>query len=56
VILFILNVHSPAEDICNNTKGSFYVELERVFIQFPEYHRQSEPKVCLILAILMVLE
>jgi hypothetical protein len=31
-------VHAPAKDKCDDTKGSFYEELERVFDQFPKYH------------------
>jgi hypothetical protein len=29
----LLNVHAPIEDVIDNVKGSFYEELERVFLQ-----------------------
>jgi hypothetical protein len=31
-------VHAPAEDKCDDTKDSFYEELEHVLDQFPKYH------------------
>jgi exonuclease III len=31
-------VHEPAEDKCDDTKDSFYEELEDVFDQYPKYH------------------
>jgi hypothetical protein len=31
------NVHAPTEDKCDDTKDSFYEELEGVFDQFPKY-------------------
>jgi hypothetical protein len=31
-------VHAPIEDKCDDTKDSFYEELEGVFDQFPKYH------------------
>jgi hypothetical protein len=31
-------VHAPTEDKCDDTKDSFYEELEGVFNQFPKYH------------------
>jgi hypothetical protein len=31
-------VHAPTEDRCDNTKDSFYEELEGVFDQFLKYH------------------
>jgi hypothetical protein len=31
-------VHAPTEDKCDDTKDSFYEELEGVFDQFPKYH------------------
>jgi hypothetical protein len=34
----VLNVHAPTEEKCDDTKDSFYEELERVFSQFPKYH------------------
>jgi hypothetical protein len=34
----VLNVHAPSEDEIEDTKDSFYEELERVFVKFPKYH------------------
>jgi hypothetical protein len=31
-------VHAPTEDKCDDTKDSFYEELEGVFDQFQKYH------------------
>jgi hypothetical protein len=31
-------VHAPTEDKCDDTKDTFYEELEGVFDQFPKYH------------------
>jgi hypothetical protein len=31
-------VHAPTEDKCDDTKYSFYEELEGVFDQFRKYH------------------
>jgi hypothetical protein len=31
-------VHASTEDKCDDTKVSFYEELEGVFNQFPKYH------------------
>jgi endonuclease/exonuclease/phosphatase family metal-dependent hydrolase len=36
--IIILNVHAPSEDKCDDSKGSFYEELEQVFDHFPRYH------------------
>jgi exonuclease III len=36
--IIVLNVHAPAEDKRDDTKDSFYEELERVFNQFSKYH------------------
>jgi hypothetical protein len=36
--IIVLNVHVPTEDKCDDTKDSFYEELEGVFDQFPKYH------------------
>jgi hypothetical protein len=35
--VIILKVHAPTEDKCDNTKDSFFEELEHVFNQFPKY-------------------
>jgi hypothetical protein len=34
-------VHAPTEDKCDDTKNSFYEELEGVFDQFPKYHMKT---------------
>jgi hypothetical protein len=34
----VLNMHASTEDKSNDTKDSFYEELERVLDQFPKYH------------------
>jgi len=34
----ILNLHAPTDDKSDDTKDSFYMELERVFDQFSKYH------------------
>jgi exonuclease III len=34
----VLNVHAPTEDKDDDTKDSFYEELEKVFDQSPRYH------------------
>jgi hypothetical protein len=39
--IIVLNVHAPTEDKCDDTKDSFYDELEGVFDQFPKYHRDA---------------
>jgi hypothetical protein len=36
--IIVLNVHAQTEDKCDDTKDSFYEELEGVFDQFPKYH------------------
>jgi hypothetical protein len=36
--IIVLNVHAPTEDKDDDTKDSFYEELEQVFDQFPRYH------------------
>jgi hypothetical protein len=33
----VLYVHAPTEDKCDDTKDTFYEELEGVFDQFPKY-------------------
>jgi hypothetical protein len=32
------DVHAPSEDKCDDSKDSFYEELEQVFDHFPRYH------------------
>ena len=34
----VLNVHAPNEEKSDNSKDSFYKELEQVFDHFPKYH------------------
>jgi hypothetical protein len=34
----VLNVNEPSEGKCDNSKGSFYKELEQVLVHFPKYH------------------
>ena len=36
--IIVLNVHAPSEDKSDDTKDSFYEELEQVFDHFPRYH------------------
>jgi len=36
--IIVLNVHAPSEDKCDDSKDSFYEELEQVFDHFPRYH------------------
>ena len=31
-------MHAPSEDKCDDSKDSFYEELEQVFDHFPRYH------------------
>ena len=34
----VVNVHVPSEEKSENSKDSFYEELEQVFNHFPKYH------------------
>ena len=34
----VLNVHAPREEKSDDSKESFYEELEQVFHNFPKYH------------------
>jgi hypothetical protein len=36
--IIVLNVHAPTEDKSDDSKDSFYEELEQVFDHFPRYH------------------
>jgi len=36
--IIVLNVHAPSEEKSNDSKDSFYDELEQVFYHFPKYH------------------
>ena len=35
--IIVLNVHAPSEEKSDNSKDSFYEELEKVFDHFPKY-------------------
>jgi len=34
----VVNVHAPSEERSDESKDSFYEELEQVFDHFPKYH------------------
>ena len=36
--VIVLNVREPSEEKSDNSKDSFYEELEKVFDNFPKYH------------------
>ena len=36
--IIVLNVHAPSEENSDDSKDSFYEDLEQVFDNFPEYH------------------
>ena len=36
--IIVLNVHAPSEDKRDDSKDSFYEELEQVFHHFSRYH------------------
>jgi len=36
--IIVLNVHAPSEEKSDESKGSFYEELEQIFYYFPKYH------------------
>ena len=38
--IIVLNAHAPSEEKSDESKDSFYEELERVFDHFPKYHRK----------------
>ena len=37
-LIIVVNVHAPSEDRSDDSKDSFYEELEQVFDHFPRYH------------------
>ena len=37
----VLNVQAPSEDKSDDSKDSFYEELEQVFDHFPRYHTKN---------------
>ena len=36
--IFVLNVHAPSEEKSDDSKDSFYEEIEQAFYHFPKYH------------------
>ena len=36
--IIVLNAHAPTEEKSDDSKDSFYEELEQVFDHFPKYH------------------
>jgi hypothetical protein len=36
--IFVLNVHAPSKEKSDESKDSFYGELEQVYDHFPKYH------------------
>jgi len=36
--IIVVNVHAPSEEKSEESKDSFYEELEQVFDHYPEYH------------------
>jgi len=36
--IIVVNVHAPSEEKSDESKDSFYKELEQVFDHFPKYH------------------
>jgi hypothetical protein len=36
--IIVLNAHAPTEEKSDDSKHSFYEELEQVFDHFPKYH------------------
>ena len=36
--IIVVNVHAPSEEKSDESKDSFYEELEQVFDHFPKYH------------------
>jgi len=36
--IILVNVHAPSEENSDESKDSFYEELEKVFDHFPKYH------------------
>jgi hypothetical protein len=36
--IIVLNVHAPTEEKSDDSKDSFYEELEQVFYHFPKLH------------------
>jgi len=38
--IIVVNVHAPSEKKSDESKDSFYQELEQVFHHFPKYHKK----------------
>jgi len=36
--IIVMNVHAPSEEKSDDSKDSFYEDLEQVFHHFPKYH------------------
>jgi len=36
--IIVVNVHAPSEEKSDESKNSFYEELEQAFDHFPKYH------------------
>jgi len=36
--IILINVHAPSEEKSEESKDTFYEELEQVFYHFPKYH------------------
>ena len=36
--MIVLNVHAPSEDKSDDSRDSFYEELEQLFVHFPRYY------------------
>jgi len=41
--IIFLNVHAPSEEKSDDSKDSFYEELEQFFFQFSKYHMKILP-------------
>ena len=39
--IIVLNAHAPSEEKSDDSKESFYEELEQVFDHFPKYHTKK---------------
>jgi hypothetical protein len=39
--IIVLNAHAPTEEKGDDSKDSFYEELEGVFDHFPKYHMKN---------------
>ena len=37
--VIVINAHAPTEDESDDSKDSFYEELEQVFDYFPKHHK-----------------